>query len=98
MAPAAEALQRALERVEIRAPRCEVVANVTARPHSAAHIATLLAEQLTSPVRWSQSCQWMVGSETTKGAEYHELAPGKTLMGLMRRIDKSIKVITHDEP
>jgi hypothetical protein len=30
-------------------------------------------------------------------AEYHELAPGKTLAGLMRRIDRNVKVETHDE-
>lgn len=101
MAPAAERLAAALARTSIRVPRCPVVANVTGRPYgdeSAGDgvevIRRRLAEQLTSPVRWSQSCAWMAGA--IKG-EYHELAPGKALAGLMRRIDKGVKVQTHEE-
>jgi hypothetical protein len=29
---------------------------------------------------------------------YHELAPGKTLAGLFKRNDRSIKVESHDQP
>lgn len=106
MAPAADQLAAALRTTNIRAPRCTVVANVTARPYGegraagasveASEVREALASQLTSPVRWSQSCQWLVASMA--GKEFHELAPGKTLMGMMRRIDKSARVTTHDEP
>lgn len=101
MAPAAERLGEALAKTAIRAPKSMVVANVTARPYAESGPVTdslirqRLFEQLTSPVKWSQSCQWMAAN--LKG-EYHELAPGKTLMGLMRRIDKAVKVTPHDEP
>lgn len=102
MEPAAKRLGEALGRVTIRAPRCPVVSNVTAAPHQAApgrtisaEISRLLVEQLTSPVRWAESCRWLIGS--TPG-EHHELAPGATLSGLMRRIDKATKVVTHDQP
>lgn len=101
MAPAAQKLGEALARTTIRTPRSPVIANVTARAYgdgeqlTADTIRRRLAEQLTSPVRWSQSCQWLAAN---KQGEFHELAPGKTLMGLMRRIDKSVKVTTHDEP
>lgn len=101
MAPAAQQLGEALTRTSIRVPRSPVIANVTARAYGDGEALTpdtirrRLAEQLTSPVRWSQSCQWLAAN--AKG-EYHELAPGKTLMGLMRRIDKAVKVTTHDEP
>ncbi len=101
MAPAAERLREALAKTAIRTPKCMVVANVTARPYGETGAVTdsmirqRLFEQLTSPVKWSQSCQWMAAN--LKG-EYHELAPGKTLMGLMRRIDKGVKVTPHDEP
>lgn len=59
-----------------------------------------LVEQLTSPVRWAEGCEWLVREivTTTPGVELHELAPGKTLAGLMRRIDKSAKVASHDGP
>ncbi|HEX2837726.1 MAG TPA: ACP S-malonyltransferase [Phycisphaerales bacterium] len=101
MAPAAQRLGEALARTTIRVPRSPVIANVTARAYGDGEALTpdtirrRLAEQLTSPVRWSQSCQWLAAN---KPGEYHELAPGKTLMGLMRRIDKAVKVTTHDEP
>lgn len=96
MQPAADRLSQALAKAAIRVPRAPVISNVTARAHdSESSIRTRLVEQLTSPVRWSQSCQWLA---TNVKAEFHELAPGKTLAGLMRRIDKNVKVITHDEP
>lgn len=104
MQPAADRLAAALEEVEIKPPRHTVVSNVTALPHGAApdddadivaSIKRRLVEQLTAPVRWSQSCQWIIANLQ---GELHELAPGKVLAGLMRRIDKSAKVITHDEP
>ncbi len=101
MQPAADRLRAALEKTPIREPRCPVVSNVTALPHDAGSagwsrsISDLLVRQLTSPVRWSQSCSWMVAN--AKGA-LHELAPGVTLAGLMRRIDRQAKVTTHDTP
>lgn len=103
MAPAAERLRQALAKVQIRDPRCPVVSNVTAKPHEAGSGLTLpdairrkLVDQLTSPVRWAESCRWLT-SVPGRG-EYHELAPGVTLAGLMRRIDKPTKVTTHDQP
>jgi [acyl-carrier-protein] S-malonyltransferase len=105
MASAAERLGQALTKTTIREPRCPVVSNVTAQPHQATgagpgrtimdSIRTGLVSQLTSPVRWAQSCQYL--AQNVKG-EYHELAPGVTLAGLMRRIDRAIKVISHDQP
>jgi [acyl-carrier-protein] S-malonyltransferase len=88
-----------------------VVSNVTARPHAPADspqspegFATIqdsirrrLAEQLQAPVRWSDGCRWLVDTYPAP-AEFHEPAPGKTLAGLMRRIEKSCKVNNHDEP
>lgn len=107
MAPAAERLGQALARTSIKAPSCTVVSNVTAQPHTADPdmIRRRLVEQLTSPVRWAQSCAWLAGQTSGAsggagggGFSYVELAPGRTLMGLMRRIDKSIKVDTNDVP
>jgi len=99
MKPAAERLAKALSDVEIRSPRCPVYANVTAAPHSPTpqSIRERLVEQLTSPVRWAQSCAAIASSLAGK-AEFHELAPGRTLAGLYRRIDKNVKVAAHDEP
>lgn len=101
MAPAAARLEQALAKARIQAPRCTVMSNVTGLPHEVSPpagpdtIRRRLVEQLTSPVRWAQGCAWLVSN--VKG-EYLELAPGRTLMGLMRRIDKSVKVTTYDTP
>jgi [acyl-carrier-protein] S-malonyltransferase len=104
MAPAASRLKEALGRAEIRPPRATVVANVTAKPHGpdgsltiADTIRARLVEQLTAPVRWAESCKFLASGGAPAGSEYHELAPGRTLMGLMRRIDKAVKVQTHDD-
>lgn len=98
MQPAALRLQAALEVVHFAEPACPVVSNVTALPHEAGHpnrIKLRLVEQLTAPVRWSQSCHWLIAN--MKG-EYHEVAPGKVLMGLMRRVDRNTRVTNHDTP
>lgn len=97
MQPAAEKLRAALASVRVVGPRCIVVSNVTGTAHGADPdgIRRLLVEQLTSPVRWEQGCRWLL---TQVPGELHELAPGKTLSGLMRRIDKAAKVNTHDTP
>ena len=109
MQPAADRLGAALEQTPIVEPTVSVVSNVTARPHVApgggtiaAEIRRRLVEQLTSPVRWSQSCEWLASSHPcgsgSGGVSYHEVAPGRTLSGLFRRIDRSIEVQTHDQP
>ncbi len=103
MAPAAARLGEALEKATIKPPRAPVISNVTAAPHDSHGSSTIesnirrrLIEQLTSPVRWSQGCQWLVANAGPSA--YHELAPGATLAGLMRRISRETKVSTHDQP
>lgn len=97
MSPAADRLGEALRSVEILPPRCPAWSNVTAEPHeaSADSIRRRLVEQLTRPVLWSQTC---VALTKLPSPTFHELAPGKVLAGLMRRIDRAVKVLTHDEP
>ena len=70
---------------------------MTGRPHDAdpASIKRLLADQLTRPVRWSDAMAWTVANVP---AALVELAPGKVLSGLMRRIDRKTKVRNLAEP
>jgi [acyl-carrier-protein] S-malonyltransferase len=104
MEPAAEGLANALEEVEITSPAVPVWSNVTGRPHDENDVDSIksrLVQQLTSPVRWSQCCESMVqtlGEDTETPFEWHELAPGSVLRGLFRRIDRAVKVHTHDKP
>lgn len=98
MQPAADQMAQTLAEADFRPPRAEVWSNVTAQPHDPADMELLkrrLVEQIVRPVRWSQTCQALAsGGEI----EYHELAPGTVLRGLMRRIDRNRKVISHDGP
>jgi [acyl-carrier-protein] S-malonyltransferase len=100
MSMAAKRLSTALAETNINPPRATVLSNVTALPHDSTpdSIRRLLVDQLTSPVRWSQSCAWLAANAPQPQADYIELSPGKTLAGLMRRIDKNIKVTSYDTP
>ena len=91
MQPAADRLKDALAQVSWNTPKITVVSNVTALPHEASTdtIQLKLVEQLTSPVRWSQSMSYTI--ENIPG-QFIELAPNKVLSGLMRRIDRKTKV------
>lgn len=98
MQPAADRLGEALANTPITTPRCPVMSNVTGQPHDADpdSIRRRLVEQLTSPVRWAANCEQLAKGHAD--AAWHELAPGKSLAGMMRRIDKFIKITTHDTP
>jgi [acyl-carrier-protein] S-malonyltransferase len=82
MAPAAERLRAALDRIEWRAPRIPVMANLTGRPHLGAdRIPHVMEMQLRSPVRWS-SC---VASLVEMGCDtFIEVGPKRALTGMMR--------------
>ncbi len=102
MAPAAEGMRAALAATDIASPGCPVWSNVTAVPHlpDPASIREMLVLQLTSPVRWGDSCVHMLSAlrASDPGASYWELAPGTVLKGLMRRIDRTCEVTPHDMP
>ena len=90
MEPAAGAMARALEDVEIVAPKVPVVANVVARAtDDPAEIRDLLVRQVTGSVRWRESVAWMTAQGVT---EIWEVGAGKALSGMIRRIDKEIAV------
>ena len=98
MQSAADGMAQALAEADLRSPRIPVWSNVSAKPHEAGNTELLrqrLVEQIVQPVRWSESCRGLSAGDTM---EIHELAPGSVLRGLMRRIDRNIKVSSHDQP
>ena len=96
METAREGLAETLESVDLRDPSFPVVANAAARPVTdAEEAAALLVSQLTSPVRWVECVQAM---QRTGPDGWLELGPSRVLTGLMRRIDRSIKVTAADSP
>ena len=60
-----------------------VIANVSALPYVEHDIKNHLALQITQPVRWSQSIDYLLALGET---EFEEIGPGKVLTGLIRRI------------
>ncbi len=101
MQAAAERLAEALETVDWSAPQVLVLSNVTGLFHDAADLPSIkrrLVEQLTRPVRWSQSMQHAIAAAPVDSPpRFLELAPGKVLTGLMRRIDRAAKVENRSE-
>ena len=84
MAPAAERLRAALDRIEWRAPRIPVMANLTGRPHQGGdRIPHVMEMQLRSPVRWA-AC---VASLVELGCDaFLEVGPKRALTGMMREL------------
>ena len=84
MAPAAERLRAALDRIEWRAPRIPVMANLTGRPHQGGdRIPQVMEMQLRSPVRWAACVLMLVelGCDT-----FIEVGPKRALTGMMREL------------
>ncbi len=96
MLPAAERLRAELEVIPFSNPKVPVVNNVDVKPESSVdNIKSALVRQLYSPVRWVEIVQWM----TVQGVgTIIECGPGKVLTGLIKRIDKNLKVFpTHQD-
>jgi [acyl-carrier-protein] S-malonyltransferase len=90
MQPAREVLSAAIESTKFHNPTCAVYQNVVARAvMDREEIKTNLIEQLTQPVRWTQSVQAMIADGAIR---FTEAGPGKVLQGLIQKIDKSVSV------
>ncbi len=86
MEPAREELQDAIEHTHFSNPTCPIYQNVDALPYIAPQlIKQNLINQLTSPVRWTQTIQKMVENGVT---HYTEVGPGNVLQGLIKKLLK----------
>ncbi len=91
MASAAEVLKEALSNCEISEPsEIKTIANINAEYYeSSQKIAEGLIKQLTCPILWQKCMERLL----TDGLEkFYEIGPGRVLTGLMRRINRKIKV------
>ncbi len=84
MEPARVALAEAIAATRVHTPRCPIYQNVTALPETdPQRIKDNLLQQLTSPIRWTQSVKNMLAD----GAGiFQEIGPGAVLQGLIKRI------------
>ncbi len=92
MSGAAEALKEALSNCEISEPsEIKTIANINAEYYeSSPKVAEGLIKQLTCPILWQKCMErlWADGVE-----KFYEIGPGRVLTGLMRRINRKIKVV-----
>jgi len=90
MEPARKELEDAIANTNFSNPTCPVYQNVDAQPYTdAAMIKQNLINQLTSPVRWTQTIQRMVAGGA---ANFTEVGPGSVLQGLVKKIAKDVVV------
>ncbi|MEJ2391438.1 MAG: ACP S-malonyltransferase [Gammaproteobacteria bacterium] len=88
MKPAADKLVEDLRQITINTPDIQVINNVdVSSPTDADGIRDALTRQLYQPVRWVESVQAMITSGVDRMIE---CGPGKVLIGLNKRIDKTI--------
>jgi [acyl-carrier-protein] S-malonyltransferase len=96
MEPARVELQDAINRTHFKTPVCPIYQNVTANgvtdPES---IKKNLIEQLTAPVRWTQTMNQMLADGCT---EVVETGPGKVLQGLFKKVSRELATSSAEMP
>jgi [acyl-carrier-protein] S-malonyltransferase len=95
MAVAARSFRSALDAVAFAPPTVPVVGNVYARPIEIVDLRDELEAQLTSPVRWTESVQYLAQQGVTTCIE---IGPKDVLAGLVRRIDNALTAMSVGDP
>ena len=91
MAPASEKFAPVLESTAFSAPKIPAYANLTGGlyPEDPSEFAGILARQIKNPVRWTDEIRAMIADGVDT---FVECGPGKTLCGLIKKIDKTVTV------
>jgi len=90
MNPASEVMKYKIENVNFVKPNPSIISNVTAKDENdTSKIKQLLVDQITSRVRWRESIEYMIKLGVT---EFLEIGPGKVLSGLVKKINKDVKI------
>ena len=90
MKNATEEMKDLINTTEFKNPIVNIISNVTANPlNNSEEIKKLLIEQIEKPVRWRESINNMISLGVTS---FIEIGPGKVLSGLIKRIDRNIKL------
>tara|TARA_B100001741_G_scaffold310010_1_gene308600 strand:+ start:67 stop:990 length:924 start_codon:yes stop_codon:yes gene_type:complete len=77
---------------KFKKPKNIIISNVTgSETQEVDEIKKLLIQQIESPVRWRESVVYMIKNGVTN---FIEIGPGKVLSGLIKRIDKTVKINT----
>jgi [acyl-carrier-protein] S-malonyltransferase len=91
VAQAGRALKPAIDRIRFSDPVTPFMSTVTAKIEPAQRLGSLLVDQLTAPVRFTQAAgELMRGGVTT----FVEIGPGSVLSGLVKRIDRGARTFS----
>ena len=94
MAAAAEGLAEYMQGVEFRQPKIEIYSDVTAKPYEG-DFKALVKAQVENPVRWQSIVENMIESGVDT---FIEVGVGKTLTGLIKRINADVKAFKIETP
>ena len=92
---AAERLRPAVEGSRFSPAAIPFMSTVSCRMETHERVPALLLEQLSAPVRFTQA----IGALVSAGVEtFVEVGPGQVLAGLIKRIDRSVRVLSVADP
>jgi [acyl-carrier-protein] S-malonyltransferase len=92
MEPARQKLADAIAAIPFASPICPVYQNVSALPVTDPEVIRKnLVDQLTSPVRWTQTVVQMIADGATS---FEEVGPGKVLQGLVKKVNKDMEAMS----
>ena len=90
MKTATELMRNELAKIVFKDFQTALISNVTAQEiDDSSLISDLLVRQIESRVRWRESINYMIRNGVNN---FIEIGPGKILSGLVKRIDKKVKV------
>ena len=90
MKKASENMKEKIQNSVFLKPNPGIISNVTAKEENDVNkIKSLLVDQIVSRVRWRESVDFMIEKGVT---EFLEIGPGKVLSGLIKKINKNVKV------
>ena len=90
MNKATTVMSEEISKLKFDEPRNRLISNVTGKEIvNSEELKNLLIKQIESRVRWRESVLFMINKGVN---QFIEIGPGKVLSGLIKRIDKNIKV------
>ena len=90
MSKATESMKKEIEKLKFADFQTPLISNVTANEiQDKVSLKDLLVKQIESRVRWRESVLYMINNGVN---QFIEIGPGKVLSGLIKRIDKNVKI------
>jgi [acyl-carrier-protein] S-malonyltransferase len=91
MQPAVDGMAKVIAKLEFKDPATPIIGNTTAQPLTTARaVKEELLNQLCNCVQWQRSVEYMLGDGVST---FIEIGPGKVLAGLIKRIDRDVKIL-----